>query len=115
MKIIYKSQTKRFENSAGCIAIEYPTEDSDINVAIVEIQGRYPDKGRVSNTACKEFVYVSNGSGRVEVDDKKIDLHHGDMIVIEVREKYFFEGEITLFVSCSPAWYPEQHIIDTTI
>jgi len=115
MKIVYKSQTKRYKNSAGCIAIEYPTEDKDINVAVVEIHGRYPDKGRVRNTVCKELVYVSKGSGKVEVDDKKIDLRQGDMIVIEVREKYFFEGEITLFVSCSPAWFPEQHSIDNTI
>jgi len=24
-------------------------------------------------------------------------------------EKYFWEGEMEMFMPCTPAWYPEQH------
>jgi hypothetical protein len=31
------------------------------------------------------------------------------MILIEPEEKYYWDGNFTLFVPCTPAWYPEQH------
>jgi hypothetical protein len=33
----------------------------------------------------------------------------GDLVLIEPGEKYFWEGNMDLFIPCSPAWYPEQH------
>lgn len=47
MKVIHKNQTKEFKNSEFCTAIEYPLGDKDINCAVIELNGRYPDKGRV--------------------------------------------------------------------
>ncbi|MBU4216939.1 hypothetical protein L6270_03870 [Candidatus Parcubacteria bacterium] len=44
MKIIHKSQTNEFKNSDVCIATEYPINDKDINVAHVEVLGRYPEQ-----------------------------------------------------------------------
>lgn len=49
MKVVYKKQTKQFKNSPVCTAIEYPLGDKDINGAVIELNGRYPDKGRVVN------------------------------------------------------------------
>ena len=45
MKIIRRNQAEEFKNSNACKAIEYPLEDKDINGAIFELNGRYPDKG----------------------------------------------------------------------
>jgi hypothetical protein len=58
MKIIRAKEAKEFKNSESCIAAEYPSEDKDINVAVVEVTGRYPEKGRVTNLKCKELLYI---------------------------------------------------------
>ena len=89
MKIIHKNQTKKFYNSADCIATEYPMEEKNINGAVVEIKGRYPGKGRVMNLECKEMVFVVDGEGKVVVEDNEINLNEGDLILIEPGEKYF--------------------------
>ena len=89
MKFIHKNQTEKFKNSEHCIAIEYPLGDKDINGAIVELTGRYPDRGRVVNLECKELAYVIKGSGKVTIEDKKIDLQEGDLVLIESGEIFF--------------------------
>ena len=109
MKIIHKNQTEKFKNSDVCTAIEYPLGDKDINGAIVELSGRYPDEGRVVNLKCKELAYIIEGSGRVVVEGEEAMLNKGDLILIEAGEKYFWEGDLKMFVPCTPAWYPEQH------
>ncbi|MFH1089678.1 MAG: cupin domain-containing protein [Candidatus Uhrbacteria bacterium] len=110
MKIIHENQTEKFKNSENCTAIEYPLGDKDINGAIVKLTGRYPDKGRVVNLKCKELCYVIEGSGRIVIDNQEVALCQGDLILIELGEKYFFDGNLTIFVPCVPAWYAEQHI-----
>lgn len=109
MKVIHKNQTKVFKNSKVCTAIEYPLGDNDINGAIIELNGRYPDKGMVVNLECKELAYVIKGSGNLVVENRKVALREGDLALIEPGEKYFWEGDMTIFVPCTPAWYSEQH------
>jgi mannose-6-phosphate isomerase-like protein (cupin superfamily) len=109
MKVIYKNQTKIFKNSEVCTAIEYPMGDKDINGAVIELSGRYPDKGRTVNERCKEMAYVIKGLGKVVVEGKEVQLNEGDLVLIEPGEKFFWEGKMTLFMPCTPAWYPEQH------
>lgn len=109
MKIIHKEQTDRVRNSKDCIAIEYPLGDVDINGAIIELAGREPDAGRVMNTECKELAYIINGSDRIVIDERVIDLKQGDLILIEPGEKFFWEGNLTMFIPCVPAWRPDQH------
>jgi mannose-6-phosphate isomerase-like protein (cupin superfamily) len=109
MKLIKKEETEKYTNSDTCIATEYPMNDKDINIAIIDITGRYPTKGRVVNNKCKELAFVFKGKGKVFVEDKEVTLEQGDMILIEPGEKYYWDGNFTLFVPCTPAWYPEQH------
>lgn len=109
MKVVYKKQSKEFKNSKVCTAIEYPLGDKDINGAVIELKGRYPDKGRVVNLKCKELAYVMQGAGKVVVEGKGVKLKKGDMVLIEPGERYFWEGNLVMFVPCTPAWYPKQH------
>jgi mannose-6-phosphate isomerase-like protein (cupin superfamily) len=109
MKVLRKDQVERHKNSEVCVATEYPLGDEDINGAVIELTGRYPDKGRVVNEKCKELVYVIEGSGKLVVEGKEIELNKGDMVLIEPKERYYFDGNLTMFVPCTPAWYPEQH------
>jgi len=109
MHIVHQDQRIQHQNSSTCRAFEYPVFDADINGAVVELDGRYPALGRASNTQCKEMAYVINGSGKIVVEGKDFSLAQGDVILILAGEKFFWDGVMTLFISCSPAWNHEQH------
>lgn len=109
MKIIHPNQTQCFKNGENCVAIEYPLGDRDINGAVISLSGRYPEKGRVVNLKCKELAYVIRGSGKIVLEDEVVDLDEGDLILIESGERYFWDGNLTMFVPCVPAWYSGQH------
>ena len=109
MKKVHKNETKEHKNSDVCLAIEYPLGDKDINGAVVRLSGRYPDEGRVVNKRCKELAYVISGSGRLVVEGKEVELSEGDLVLIEPGERYFCDGNMTMFMPCTPAWSPEQH------
>jgi len=106
---IKKDDRVRYENSPKCIAYEYPLGDKDINVAYIEINGRYPDKGFVTNEAVKEILFVVEGEGKIVIEDEEHELKEGDVVLLLPKKKYFFDGKLKLVVPCSPAWYPEQH------
>jgi mannose-6-phosphate isomerase-like protein (cupin superfamily) len=107
--IIRKVEAAKSENSQSCVAYEYPFGDKEINVAFIEIDGRYPDAGCVTNTVVKELLFVVEGRGKVVIDGDEQPLEAQDAILIKPNQKYFFEGRLKLVSTCAPAWYPEQH------
>lgn len=111
MKVIKTKQAEKNKIGKKCVAIEYPMEDKDINGSVINLHGRYPDQGRAVNQECKEIAYILEGSGRLIIEGETVDLKEGDMVLIEPKEKYFWKGEMKMFVPCAPAWYPEQHEI----
>lgn len=109
MKIIRKNDSEEFRNGEACTVSEYHLGDPDINGAVIKLSGRYPESGRAVNLECKELAYVIEGSGRLVVEGIEQMLHEGDLVLIEAGEKYFWDGTMTMFVPCVPAWTPEQH------
>jgi mannose-6-phosphate isomerase-like protein (cupin superfamily) len=109
MKIIHENQTKKFKNSDVCVATEYPMGDKDINVAYVEVSGRYPATGQVTNEKCKEMAYIIEGSGKIVVEGEEIILNEKDLILLNPGERFYWEGNMKMLVPCTPAWYIEQH------
>ncbi|MFC1711638.1 cupin domain-containing protein [Patescibacteria group bacterium] len=109
MKIIYKDKTKRFVNSKACFGFEYPFKDKDINGAVIELKGRYPDKGRVVNLKCKELVYIIKGSGKIVVEGKQVEFSKGDLILLKPNEKYYWQATCLILAVCVPAFNPNQH------
>ena len=109
MKIIKKSETIAYAHEASCTAYEYPLDFKDVNFATSKITGRYPSKGVTMNEICKEFLYVVRGDGKININGKDIQLQQGDLACIEPGEKYYFEGQMELFMPCAPAWTPEQY------
>lgn len=109
MRVVTKRQTKEFKNGKFCVAWEYSTGDKDINAAVIDLTGRYPEEGCVVNRVCKEIIHVIKGSGTLTVDGQEIALVEGDQVLVEPNEKYFFDGKMTFVVPCAPAWYPKQH------
>ena len=109
MILVTKDQTREFKNSDACIATEYTMGDKDINGAVVTVKGRYPEKGRVTNEVCKELAYIISGSGKIVVEGEEIMLNEEDLILLEPGERYYWEGDMKMFVPCTPAWFAEQH------
>ena len=109
MKIVHKNEAEIHKNSGACTAIEYPLGDKDINGAVIKLNGRYPDKERTVNLECKELAYIIKGSGILVIEGEEIKLNEGDLVLIEMGEKFFWEGNMKIFVPCTPAWHPEQH------
>lgn len=109
MRIVRSVDAKRFENGPVCTAHEYETGDTDINIARVEISGRYPAEGSAVNTEVKELVYVESGNGEVSINGIVHTIQKGDVISVEKDEKVFWDGVMTLIIACAPAWTPGQY------
>lgn len=109
MKKVSLNETEQFNNSDLCIATEYNFADKDIDVATAVINGRYPDDGFCVNTMVKEMIFVIEGSGTIFSENERISFQAGDAILIEKNKKYYWDAHCKVAMSCTPAWYPEQH------
>lgn len=108
MKIVKKGDSTKLKIDEVTSAFEYDTDDKDINGAVVIITGRTPEKGFVVNEVSKEMAYVIKGSGKLVSENQEFDLSQGDVVLINPGEKYYWDAQMTVFVPCTPAWYPEQ-------
>jgi len=108
--MLYKSfrDTQLFEGGTNR-TYEYNIEDKDINYCIVEVFGRFPKEKLAINYKCKQMAHVLEGKGILWVEGKIYTLKKDDVVLIDVGEKYYWEGNMKLGIPCSPAWYPEQH------
>ncbi len=110
MKVVTLNEAISRQNSSSCTAYEYEfTGEKDINSAVIELTGRYPESGQALNDVCKEQVYVVSGSGVLTQANHTYDLNQGDMALIQPGEPYYFDGTLKMLISSSPAWYTEQH------
>ena len=109
MIIYHKNQIEEFKDIDACAIASHPQTDKDINCFMATISGRYPDSGSVVNMERKELAYIQKGSGVLVVEGEEVKLNEGDLVLIEKGEKYHWDGNMTIFISCAPAWHPEQH------
>lgn len=108
--LIKKRNRIKSENTKNSTAYVYPFGDTKIDLAFIEVNGRYPEAGSVTNRVVRETVFVVKGNGRVVIDDVEHLLEDNDALLILPNQKYFFDGRFKLVVSCSPAWYSKQHV-----
>ncbi|MBN2100586.1 cupin domain-containing protein [Candidatus Dojkabacteria bacterium] len=111
MKVIKKNEANDFENSSTCWGKEYQHGDNDMGIALIEIKGRYPEKGNCMNTKCKELVYVTKGKVKIVKGDEFHELETGDSVFIYPNEKYYWEGDCEMAIICSPVFDHRQHKI----
>jgi len=110
MKVIKKSEAKRFVNSESCTGFEFGFGNKELNIAVVTVNGRYPDKGHLVNDVCREIGYVLHGTGIVGIGKTTHGLSPGDAVMIEPGEKFYWHGEsLEMLMPCAPAFFPEQH------
>lgn len=111
MKIVKFEEAEKFSSGTECEILEYPLNDKDINCAVANINGRYPKEDYARNEVCKELIYVLDGIGELIYPDKTIAFSKGDVLLINPGEKYYWQGNFSIVMPCTPSWYPEQHKI----
>lgn len=110
MKVIRHNNALKGKNSEKCKTLEYSFMDKDIDLGIATISGRYPDEGYGVNLISKELIYVIEGSGTLNFENKKIEFSEGDSILIEPMKNIIMILNIDkISMSCTPAWSIEQH------
>ncbi|MBS0619892.1 MAG: cupin domain-containing protein [Verrucomicrobia bacterium] len=84
-------------------------QNAEMNICVAEITQRYPNAGYAVNHKCSEIGYVLKGCGSLVTEATEVALSQGDVVFIPQGEKYYWQGDITVILSATPAWYPEQH------
>jgi hypothetical protein len=64
MQRIQKSEATMFTNGATCEGAEYSFSDKALNIALVTVEGRYPESGYAMNEICKETAYIVSGTAQ---------------------------------------------------
>ena len=110
MKVVKKNEAKNIRNSDTSKLLEYSIglKDKDIDFCINTISGRYPEIGYCANEKCKEICYVLEGKGTLNKEDEMLNFEAGDVILIDKKEIYFWNGDCKIIMICTPAWYKEQ-------
>jgi mannose-6-phosphate isomerase-like protein (cupin superfamily) len=107
--IVKKEERQKIQNSKDCFIFEYPFNDKDIELSCAEIRGRYPLEGFAMNEKIKEIFYINKGKGKINIEGKDLELKEGDVILIQAKQKYFWQGDLDLVLACNPKFNPEQH------
>ena len=110
MKKVSSEQAKILKNSDTSSLLEYSIQlnDKNIDFCINTITGRYPEKGYCSNEECKEICYILEGTGTINKQNEVVDFKQGDVILIDKKEIYYWNGNCKIIMICTPAWYKEQ-------
>lgn len=110
MEFIKRSDALQCGNSEACKVPEYSFENKVMDLGVVTLTGRYPEKGYCVNTESKELVYVIEGVGDLCFEDKKLSFSAGDSVLIESGEKYYWDTQYCkAALICAPAWNTEQY------
>ena len=109
MKIIKNLQAQLFKNSEKCTLYEFDFEDRDMDCGKAIISGRYPDNGYCVNTKCKELIFIIEGNGFLQIEDKRIDFEKNDCILINKNEKFYWNANCTAVIICNPPFNKEQY------
>lgn len=110
MKLVKREKAINIKNSDTSSLLEYSLElqDKELDFAINTVHGRYPETGYCTNKKCKELAYILEGTGKICKRDEEFPFQEGDVILIERKEVYFWEGDCKIIMICTPAWYKEQ-------
>ena len=70
MEIIKYDNALKGNNSDKCKTLEYSFNDKEMYLGVATINGRYPDKGYGVNLVSKELIYVIEGKGKLNFENK---------------------------------------------
>lgn len=113
MKILENKDCKKCKKNDSCELYEYPTAESNSNLemSIAKISGKYPDRGYCINLVCKEIIYIIEGEGIIYEEEKENRFKKGDIIIIKNGERFKWDAHCTISVCYVPEWNPNQYDI----
>ncbi len=109
MKKMTRGEAEKFQNGETCLISEYSLGDEVMDAAIAQINGRYPDESWVINRISQEIAFVISGQGRLIYERGEEKIGVGDVVLLEPGEKFYWEGNMDIFISCTPAWKYSQY------
>lgn len=110
MKIVKESQAElsNYAKTSKCLDYSMELNKKNLDFCINSINGRYPEKGYCSNLECDEICYVLEGNGKIIKKEETNSFEKGDIIYIDKKEIYYWNGKFKLAIVCTPAWTKEQ-------
>lgn len=111
MKIIKEENAEKFEYANTSNVLEYgiALNEKNMDFCTNKINGRYPKEGYCSNQEVEELCYVLEGKGTInKLNNNSIEFKKGDVIFINKKDIYYWDGDFKLAIVCSPAWSKEQ-------
>ena len=114
MHIVKQKKTRRVDASPTTSVEEYIMQETSISGATAIVYGRYPEKGYAINTTCHELALVLSGNGYIGTTRTKTAIELGDCILLQPKEKYYWDGHMAIFIVCTPKWKPRQHTFTNT-
>lgn len=106
-------QGRSFENSSTCRGVSYSVPNAQLDLAQIEITGRYPESGWARNQECDEMVRVLRGAGSVVMRNlESIAIESGDVVHIPAGEWFAWDGNMTILMACSPMFDPDKYDIE---
>lgn len=89
----------------------YPFSTNELSITNIEVKGRHPSDVTKQHIEHKLTLlcYVISGTGKFIVGGEEFEVTSGDAIFIKPDQKYYIEGNLKYLVSCTPAYYREQH------
>lgn len=111
MRIWQKGEGMQFRNSDGCYGEAFAEDATSLDLAVIEITGRYPDTGYIYNDEAHEMAYVSQGQGYFrQKGDEWRHLNTGDVVYFAPGERVAWKSDsMTIVVPCSPQFDPAKH------
>ena len=95
MKVCSKKQAIGCRNGDNCVVTQFPMANEELDMAVVEVTGRFPERGCAINHKVAEMVYIQSGSATITVDGAVRSLEVGETVLIEAGEAYFWDGTFT--------------------
>ena len=111
MKIVKEGTAEKFKYADTSSVLEYgiALNEKNMDFCINTITGTYPMEGYTSNLECEELCYILDGEGTIyKKDSEPIDFKKGDIIYINKKDIYYWEGNFKIAIVCTPAWSKEQ-------
>lgn len=107
-KLVSKKDAKRNAFAPGVVNYDY-WESSQHDFSVVELTGRYPERGDVINEKATGLVYVIAGAGCIVINGEAYAVADGDFFVIPPGAAHHWEGNMQLSIVCTPPWTKEHH------
>lgn len=105
-----KNDAESFQIPGGTKGLLYPSHPKgEQTIAVVSMDGIYPESGYSINERCTETMYITKGEMVVTVDGTEHALGEGDVLMILPWQKYSCRGQADSVDIITPAWDGDQN------